>query len=60
MRGCPAAQQRAVAAGQDSSQIARFDAGRSVPDAIHPPVLAEQAAGPNAPSDLIRRDPGAK
>ena len=60
MRGCKAAQQRALPAGQDSSQIARFDAGRSVPDAIHPAVLAEQAAGPNAPSDLIRRDPGAK
>jgi hypothetical protein len=51
-----AAQARALAAGEHGGQVARLDARRAVPDAVHAPVLAQQSTGAHAVADLLRRD----
>jgi hypothetical protein len=58
MRGGAAAEQRALAAGQDGRQVARLDARRAVADAINPAMHRQQRARANATLELSDRHPG--
>jgi hypothetical protein len=52
------AQQRPVTAREDRGEVARFDAGSAVPDAVDARMLAQQRAGAQALLDLRHGDPG--
>jgi hypothetical protein len=54
----PPAQPRTFTAGQHGGEVPRLDARRSVADAVHAPVLAEQHTGIDAVANLVRRQAG--
>jgi hypothetical protein len=60
VRGGAAAEERAIAAGENGGYVGGLDAGRLVADAIHTRVQADQRSGPQPVPDLLRADTGAQ
>ena len=57
MRGGAAAEQRALAAGQDGRQVAGVDARRAVAHAVDPAMHWQERAAPEPMLELGERDP---